>query len=110
MTHMPALFLFDTDGPHTRFSAAGNDSLTTRYGDRRLKSASSFPATGANRLQTPLTATPRCNFRLGAQTSRFHPRCSEIGFFSRWERSFLSGKISAWVVGAHHLRPLAQGR
>ena len=39
MTHVRDVFLVDTDRPHTRFSAAGNDGLTTRYGDRRLKSA-----------------------------------------------------------------------
>jgi hypothetical protein len=39
MTHIYGVFLVDTEGPHTRFSAACNDSLTTRCGDRRLKSA-----------------------------------------------------------------------
>jgi hypothetical protein len=39
MTQGLAIFVLDTDRPHTRFSAAGSDDLTTRSDARRLKSA-----------------------------------------------------------------------
>jgi hypothetical protein len=39
MTQMHGNFVLDIDKPHTRFSAAANDGLTARSGDRRLKSA-----------------------------------------------------------------------